>query len=428
MRSSLSGTARSHPRSVQGATVPDFFRPAYCIQGLLCDVVTLEDAKKFVITCVREARRCNISTPNANFLRLSRCDTEFRDAVLASDLAVIDGAPLVWLARLLGIAVSDRACGSDLCEALMANDNEQLSAFFFGATDEDGRRVRKRLEESASSLRYAGSLSPGFGSVESMSEPRMLDTINQATPDLLILSVGARKGVLWLRRNEQLLTPPVICNLGATIHFIAGTLRRAPASFRRHGLEWLWRIKEQPRLCTRYARDLTTLISVVVGEILPCLLVRTFYRPSSKQLEEARLQHYRRGGSEILAFTGAWSKDNLTPVRAALTRATGSGSDLVLDLDQLTFLDAAFLGQILIAYGFQRRIRRTFVLHAARRSIRSLLRLHGCGYLLSAGAASSEDHGTASPARQALDQSAPRSARELRERTIASRASPGSRS
>ncbi len=428
MRSTLSARTRSPPPCVQGPTPPDFSRPAFCIQGLLCDVVTFEEAKQNVITCIREARRCNISTPNANFLRLSRCDPEFRDAVAASDLSVIDGAPLVWLARLLGITISDRVCGSDLCAALMANSDEQFRAFFFGATDEVGERVRKRLDESVSSLRCAGTLSPGFGSVNSMSDPRMLETINQASPDLLILSIGARKGVLWLKRNEHLLTTPVICNLGATIHFIAGTLRRAPAFFRNHGLEWLWRIKEQPRLCARYAGDLTTLISVVIGEVLPCLLLRTFYRPSVTQLAEASLQPYRRGGSEILEFTGAWTKDNLAPVRAALKKATANGSNLVIGLENVTFVDAAFLGQILIAYGYQRRMCRAFTLRASRRSIRSLLRLYGCGYLLSGGEANSENRQPALQARQALHQSVRRSARQLWERTMASRASPGSRS
>jgi len=413
---------------VQRLTPPDFSRQAFCIQGLLCDVVTLEEAKQIVITCMREARRCNISTPNANFLRLSRRDPEFRDAVAASDLSVIDGAPLVWLARLLGIAISDRVCGSDLCAALMANGDEQFRAFFFGATDEIGQRVRKRLDENVSSLRCAGTLSPGFGSVESMSDTRMLEAINRAAPDLLILSVGARKGVLWLRRNEQRLTTPVICNLGATIHFIAGTLKRAPTFFRHHGLEWLWRIKEQPKLWTRYAGDLTTLISVVIGEILPYLLLRAFYRPSVTQLAEARLQPYRRGGSEILEFAGAWTKDNLAPVRAALKSATANGSNLVIDLEHVTFLDAAFLGQILVAYGYQRRMCRAFTLHASSRSIRRLLRLHGCGYLLSGGEANSERHRPALQVRQALHQSVRRTARQLWERTVSWRASPGSRS
>jgi N-acetylglucosaminyldiphosphoundecaprenol N-acetyl-beta-D-mannosaminyltransferase len=352
---------------------------------------------------------------------LSRSYPEFRDAVLAGDLSVIDGTPLVWLARLIGIAVPERVCGCDLYAALMAHPGEQFSAFFFGATDEIGQRVRKRLDESPSSLRCAGVLSPGFGSVESMSDPRILKTINRASPDLLIVSIGARKGVLWLNRNEQLLAAPIICNLGATIHFIAGTVKRAPVFLRHHGLEWLWRIKEEPALFARYAFDLATLISVLAGQILPYLLQRPFYKPSATQLAEARLHRYRRGAAEIIEFVGDWTKDNLAPVREAMTEATRCESDLVIDLDDLTFADAAFLGQILLAYGHQRRIHRGFLLHASQRKIRNLLRLHGSGYLLSAGETSSEDRPTA---RQTYH----RSFHNLWERTIASRATPWIRS
>jgi N-acetylglucosaminyldiphosphoundecaprenol N-acetyl-beta-D-mannosaminyltransferase len=254
-----------------------------------------------------------------------------------------------------------------------------------------------------------------------MSDPRILKTINRASPDLLIVSIGARKGVLWLNRNEQLLAAPIICNLGATIHFIAGTVKRAPVFLRHHGLEWLWRIKEEPALFARYAFDLATLISVLAGQILPYLLQRPFYKPSATQLAEARLHRYRHGAAEIIEFVGDWTKDNLVPVREAMTEATRCESDLVIDLDGLTFADAAFLGQILLAYGHQRRIHRGFLLHASQRKIRNLLRLHGSGYLLSAGETSSEDRPTA---RQTYH----RSFHNLWERTIASRATPWIRS
>jgi N-acetylglucosaminyldiphosphoundecaprenol N-acetyl-beta-D-mannosaminyltransferase len=424
MRSTLPAKARLHGLDVRKPIAPDFSRPTFCIHGLLCDFVTLEEAKQSVLTCIRESGRCNLVTPNASFLRLSRSDPEFRDAALASDLSLIDGMPLVWLARMLGVAVPDRVCGSDLCATLMAQPGERLNAFFFGATAEIGQRVRERLDERTCSLRCAGVLSPGFGSVESMSDPRTLETINRANPDLLIVSIGARKGVVWLHKNEHLLTPPVVCNLGATIHFIAGTVTRAPVFFRRHGLEWLWRIKEEPMLCTRYARDLTTLISVLLGQILPYLLQRAFFRPSAAQLTEARLQHYRRGAADILELVGDWTKDNLAPVRAALTEATRRPSDLIIDLDGVTFVDAAFLGQILVAYGYQRRIHRAFLLHASGGRVRSLLRLHGCSYLVSANESPAESQSPALRGRETHHQSL----RKLWERTIASRTTPGTRS
>ena len=307
--------------------------------------MTLEEAKQQILACIGKSRRCNLVTPNASFLRLSRSDAEFRDAALASDLSVIDGMPLVWLARMLGAAVPDEVCGSDLGAELMAHPGGQFSAFFFGATPEIGQRLRKRLDETPRSLHCAGVLSPGFGSVNSMSEGRIFDTINQAHPDLLIVSIGAHKGVVWLNRNEHQLRTPIVCNLGATIHFMAGTVKRAPTFFRRHGLEWLWRIKEEPALYTRYARDLATLMSVLVGQILPCLLHAAFRKPSATALAQAQLRHHRWGTTEILEFAGDWTKDNLAPVRAALTAATRKASDLVIVLDGVTFVDAAFFSR-----------------------------------------------------------------------------------
>jgi N-acetylglucosaminyldiphosphoundecaprenol N-acetyl-beta-D-mannosaminyltransferase len=355
----------------------------------------MEQTMERVVASIKEGRRCSVVTPNANFLRMIRCDPDFRDAVLASDLSLMDGMPLVWFARALGIAAPHRVCGSDLFDALMRHTGEQIGAFFFGATDDIGRRVRKRLDESTSGVRCTGVYSPGFGSVESMSDPRIFDIINQSYPDLLVVSVGARKGLLWLNRNEHLLSSPVICNLGATINFIAGSVKRAPAFFQRYGLEWLWRIKEEPTLWRRYALDLATLISALVGQILPCLVNRALHKRSRTQSSAPRLRHQHSRTAEVLKFSGAWTKDDLAPVRAGLTAATRRASNLVLDLDDVTFVDAAFLGQVLIAYGYQRRMQRGFLLRASSAAVKNMMRLHGCGFLLPAGQSGPEARSTA---------------------------------
>src|SRR5258708_8519247 len=98
-----------------------------------------------------------------------------------------------------------------------------------------------------------------------MSDPRIFDIINQTSPDLLVVSIGARKGLLWLNQNEHLLSSPVICNLGATIHFVAGSVKRAPVFFQPYGLEWLCRIKEDPHLSTPHPPHLPTPIPVLVA-------------------------------------------------------------------------------------------------------------------------------------------------------------------
>ena len=380
------GPTSNVPRcDAQRPIAPDFSRSVYCLQGLICDVVTMEQATQRILLSIKEARRCNVATSNANFLRMIRSDPDFRDAVLASDLSVIDGMPLVWFARALGIAAPHRVCGSDLFDALMRRTGDRISAFFFGATDDVGRCVRERLNEGTSGVRCAGAYAPGFGTVESMSDPRIFGIINQAAPDLLVVSVGARKGLLWLNRNEHLLSIPVICNLGATIHFVAGSTKRAPVFFQRHGLEWLWRIKEEPALWRRYALDLATLTSVLVGQILPLLVKRALHKPSAAQPSAPCLQHYHDETAEVLKFSGAWTEDNLAAARSGLAAATRTACNLVLDFEGVTFVDAAFLGLVLVAYGYQRRMQRGFFLRASSRRAESMMRLHGCGFLLSPG-------------------------------------------
>ncbi|WGS31089.1 WecB/TagA/CpsF family glycosyltransferase [Bradyrhizobium sp. ISRA464] len=419
MRALQTQTA-AHRRDIQTPIFPDFSRQVVCIEGLLCDAVTFEEAKQRIVSSIRETRRCNLVTPNANFLRLIRSDPDFRDAALATDLSVIDGMPLLWLARLLGIPVRQRVSGSDLFDALWADTSEHLSTFFFGATDDIGYRVRKRLSEAEAAIECAGTLSPGFGSVESMSDPEVLDTINEAHPDLLIVSVGARKGLLWLNRNEHQLSAPVICNLGATINFVAGSIKRAPVFFRRSGIEWLWRIKEEPALWTRYALDLATLISVLLRQVLPWVVYRSVHRPSATQLAAARIRHYQRGDDEILEFFGAWTRQNILPVRDALAAACLARGNLVINVDGVSYVDATFLGQLLLAYGYRRRMHRGFLLGASERRIRKMLRLHGCDYLLFAGQPGSDTVAASEP----CDAAGTLGSRKVCERKIASGGTP----
>src|SRR5207244_10946213 len=100
-----------------------------------------------------------------------------------------------------------------------------------------------------------GVLDPGFGSVEEMSRDHIIDKVNAGAADFLAVSLGAKKGQLWLHRNHQRLTIPVRAHLGVTVNFQAGTVKRAPLRLRAWGLEWLWRIKEEPHLWRRYAHD-----------------------------------------------------------------------------------------------------------------------------------------------------------------------------
>ena len=96
---------------------------------------------------------------------------------------------------------------------------------------------------------------------ENISDPALLDQINGSKADFLLVALGAQKGQAWLMANRHKLTVPIVSHLGATLNFLAGTVRRAPAGLQRLGLEWLWRIAQEPYLAARYLMDGTHLCS-----------------------------------------------------------------------------------------------------------------------------------------------------------------------
>ena len=362
-----------------------FSRNVFCLLGLPFDAMTIDLAVQSLAASVAEGRRCHAATPNVNFLRLMRSDSDFRDAVLASDLCLVDGAPLLWIARALGLPIPQRVAGSDCFEALRARRGQRIGVYFFGGTEESGRKAGQNLQSDKSGLYFAGNCAPGFGALEEMSRPEFIERINAARPDLLVLSIGARKGMLWLARNEHQLASPVLCNLGSTINFVAGTVRRAPNLLQRCGLEWLWRIKEEPSLWTRYAADFGILASALATQALPSLARRLGRPPAAIDFAGARIRHTRWADFEILIFSGAFGEANRDLVRSRLVQATAHAAELFIALENVSFVDAAFLGLILIAYGHQRRIRRGFNLFAPNPALRAQLRRHGCGYLLAQG-------------------------------------------
>jgi N-acetylglucosaminyldiphosphoundecaprenol N-acetyl-beta-D-mannosaminyltransferase len=103
-----------------------------------------------------------------------------------------------------------------------------------------------------------------------MSRDDIIDTIKSSGADLLVASLGNQKGHLWLGRNHHRLLIPVRAHFGASLNFQAGTVRRAPLIVQKSGLEWLWRIKEEPYLWRRYWNDGAVLLRLLFTRVLSC--------------------------------------------------------------------------------------------------------------------------------------------------------------
>ena len=193
------------PHAVDPAVpADDFAREVYCLLGMPVDAVDLSEAVGRIDAAARRGVPFLVSTPNLNFLSTSLADPEFRDSLLQSDLCTADGMPILWIARLLGVPLPGRVTGSDILERLAARrSGEDLSVFLFGGPEGAADAAHHTLNAQSGGLRCAGSMYPGWGSVDDFSARPTIDAVNASGADFLVVSLGAVKGQAWLLRNQD---------------------------------------------------------------------------------------------------------------------------------------------------------------------------------------------------------------------------------
>lgn len=322
---------------------PDFDRDVHCVLGLPFDAVDTAQAVDKVRRAAATGTRCFLTTPNLNFAIAARVDPHFRNSVLRSDLSVADGMPLIWVARLMGVPLPERVAGSTMFERLRQTGGSPLKVFFFGGQDGVAQQAGHRLNAEAAGAVCVGHEAPGFGSVEDMSAAPYIDRINASGAEFLVVSLGAQKGQAWIQRNLARLHPPVVSHLGAVVNFVAGTVKRSPVWMGRIGLEWLWRIIEEPALWRRYLRDGRAFLGLLVTCVLPGAVHAWWHRRRRPPREEARIDVAIHEDTMRLTLGGTWSA-SLDRLRPALRDAAAARQSLELDLTDLRHADASVIG------------------------------------------------------------------------------------
>jgi N-acetylglucosaminyldiphosphoundecaprenol N-acetyl-beta-D-mannosaminyltransferase len=321
-----------------------YARDVVTVLGLPFDAVDTAGAVAALRSAAFEGRRCFVSTPNLNFAIAASRDEAFRRSVLRSDLSLADGMPIVALARAEGDALPERVAGSTVFEALAAHAGPPLDVYFFGGPPGAGEAAARRLNATATGLRCVGHEGAGFGPVETLGDAGTIARINASGAHFVVASLGAAKGQAWLLRHADALHAPLLCHLGAVLNFAAERLRRAPPWMQRAGLEWAWRIREEPALWRRYAGD----AAAAVRLLAPRVLARAGH-PSSAS--PAVLAVDRAEGATSLRLAGSWARTDLAALRAALVDAERRGGRVRIDLAAATALDARTIGLLQIAEG-----------------------------------------------------------------------------
>ena len=327
----------------------DFDRDVYCLAGLPFDAISLPETVRHVREAAMQSVPCFLSTPNLNFLIASQDDPDFRESVCQSDLSLADGMPLVWMAKLLGLPICERVAGSDLFASLgeqVGSSGKKLSVFFFGGMEGVAARACEALNAQSSGFSCVGFEYPGIGAVADMSSAETIERINASGADFLVVALGARKGQAWIMHNRQRINVPLISHLGAVVNFVAGTVSRAPRWMQRFGLEWLWRIKEEPALWRRYWGDGLGFMGLLLMRILPYGIWLRFNNARRSTGPKVEFSSGPLGLS--INLSNALCSGRLDEVRIAFRRASSLSENVKLNLERVTYLDSAFLGLILM--------------------------------------------------------------------------------
>jgi N-acetylglucosaminyldiphosphoundecaprenol N-acetyl-beta-D-mannosaminyltransferase len=361
-----------------------FAREVFCLLGLPFDAVDADEAIGRIRRAAASGERCFVATPNVNIALDCMTDAAHRESVLRAQLIVADGMPIVWMSRLLGIPIRERVAGANLFERLRADREQRLAVYFFGGPDGAAEAACRRLSSEQAGLACAGFESPGFGPIESMSTDATIERINASGADFLVVSLGARKGHAWIDRNRDRLLVPVVSHLGAVVNFVAGTVSRAPRWMQRSGLEWLWRIKEEPALWRRYSGEAVRLGVVLVTRVLPCAWHLRTRPPSAADLARAAAEVADAPSAVTIRLRGAWRHDNLGPLREAFATAAGLGKDVALDLREATDVDCAAVGSMLLLQAEQGRRGRRLRIESPSARVRRVVHLCCADRLLDA--------------------------------------------
>jgi N-acetylglucosaminyldiphosphoundecaprenol N-acetyl-beta-D-mannosaminyltransferase len=329
----------------------NFARNVYCILGLPFDFISMASTVELIRNAAETNTECFFSTPNLNFLIACRDDEKFRSSVLNSNLSLPDGMSVIFIATLLKLPLSNRIAGSDLYDKLREPTSNPLKVFFFGGQEGVAEQACAQQNHNKEGVVAVGFHTPGFGSVEEMSSQPILDKINAANADFILVSLGARKGQAWIEQNREKLNAPIISHLGAVVNFVAGNVKRAPRWVQIFNSEWLWRIYQEPNLWVRYFNDGADLIKLLFFKLIPYAL---WIRQNTAVLSNqplVRLDSDIEDSVIVIKLHGACLESTIQPLRDLLIQLPEHIINYELDLQHVNVVDSAFIGLCLLLLG-----------------------------------------------------------------------------
>jgi N-acetylglucosaminyldiphosphoundecaprenol N-acetyl-beta-D-mannosaminyltransferase len=231
--------------------------PSAQVLGVPLALTDYEATLDWIDAAVAARHRGYVCVAAVHTVMACQDDPELRAAVRGADFTVPDGQPLVWALNALGHRLSDRVYGPDLMERACERAARTGQRFYLyggrnqGALVELARMLRLRHPN----LQIAGGYAPPFRELTAAEEAAAVADIERCRPDVVWVGIGVPKQEKWMARMRDRLTVPVLIGVGAAFDFHAGLIPQAPGWMQRLGLEWAFRLAQEPRrLWRRYLR------------------------------------------------------------------------------------------------------------------------------------------------------------------------------
>lgn len=298
--------------------------------------VTMQETLDWIRHLIAVKTPAYLVTANLDFATQASQDIELQRILLEAELVLCDGTPLVWASKLTGKPLRERVAGSDLVPHIAAcAERYGYRIFLLGGDQSSLEKAAANLQKNYPRIPSVHFYSPPFAPLHEFDNAAIEKKILAAKPDILLVAFGCPKQEKWIYMHYRKLGIPCCIGVGATVDFLAGKVSRAPSWIARIGLEWVYRLSQEPRrLFGRYTRNILFLFRQILRE-------RKAIGAASLSLPSEPLPPLPKD-IELVRWQGA-----LTAARMDLFSPPSYKKPFIIDLSSVTSMDSRGLGVML---------------------------------------------------------------------------------
>lgn len=228
--------------------------------------VSMAETLDEICRLIEEKKKSYVVAVNVDVIMKIEKDDYLKRISDEADITLVDGKPLVWIAKWHKRPIKAKISGSDLVPEICKTAAQKgYSVFIIGGAEGVAEKAKENIEKENEGIKIVGTYSPPYGFEKDKDElERINSMISSVNPDILIVCFGCPKQEKWIYENYHKYDARVSVCAGATVDFLAGVVRRAPEWMSNHGLEWMYRLFQEPkRLFKRYMVDDVKIIRLI---------------------------------------------------------------------------------------------------------------------------------------------------------------------